>query len=161
MPTDVGPSSRKTPAQILAERGRNDGQGIAGLWRGIKARYTVTYDERRDDARFTVINQQHLTTASANDTRERPAGPRTCLEGPIPVECRTASCGTCWIGVLGGAARLSDVDSHEARRMREFGYIKTAEPKPLIRLACAAIASGNVTVVIPPWNGFLGKLRNF
>ena len=146
-----------TPEQILAARLKNDGQGIAGLWRGIKAQYTVTFDERREGAKFKVINQQHLTTASANDKRPHPPGPRTCLEGPIPVECRTASCGTCWVGVLGGADRLSEVDTLEARRMKEFGYIDTTEPRPLIRLACMALASGNVTIVIPPWNGFIGK----
>ena len=146
-----------TPEQIVAARRKNDGQGIAGLWRGIKAQYTVTFDERRPDARFTIINQQQLTTASANDTRQHPPGPRTCIEGPIPVECRTASCGTCWVGILGGAERLSDVDTLEAKRMKEFGYIDTADRKPLIRLACMALASGNVTIVIPPWNGFIGK----
>jgi hypothetical protein len=29
----------------------------------------------------------------------------------------------------------------------------------VIRLACQALASGNVTVVIPPWNGFIGKRK--
>jgi ferredoxin len=73
------------------------------------------------------------------------------------VQCRTASCGTCWVGVLGGAQKLSDVDALEKRRIREFGYLETDEPKPLIRLACMAQASGNVTIVIPPWNGVFGK----
>jgi hypothetical protein len=59
--------------------------------------------------------------------------------------------------VLGGANRLSDVDEMEARRMREFGYIITAEAKPIIRLACMALGTGNVSIVIPPWNGFVGK----
>ncbi len=155
--TEIPPRFRhKTPAQVLAGRSKNDGQGIAGLWRGIRAQYTVTFDERRDDFRFTVINQQHLTTASANDTREREPGPRTCIEGPIPVECRTASCGTCWVGILGGGDRLSDVETLESKRMKEFGYINTTEPKPLIRLACSALAAGNVSIVIPPWNGFIG-----
>ena len=158
--TSTGTDGRQylqgTPAQILAARRRNDSQGLAGLWRGIRSHFTVTFDERRRDGRFTVINQQHLTTGSANDTRTYASGPRTCIEGPIPVECRTASCGTCWVGVLGGAERLSDVEPHEAKRMKEFGYISTPEPKPLIRLACAALASGNATIVIPPWNGFIG-----
>jgi ferredoxin len=146
-----------TPAQVLAARRKNDRQGIAALWRGIRAQYTVTFDERDRDARFTLISQQHLTTASANDTRKREPGPRNCLEGPIPVECRTASCGTCWVGILGGRERLSDVETLESKRMKEFGYINTAEPKPLIRLACSALASGNVSIVIPPWNGFIGQ----
>lgn len=149
--------TRKTPAQLLAARKRNDSQGIMGLLRGLKSRFTVRFDERDDAACFPAINQQHLTTASANDTRDYSSGSRPCHEGPIPVQCRTASCGTCWVGVLGGAESLSDVDAHEARRMKEFGYIDSTEPKPIIRLACMALVSGNATIVIPPWNGFLGK----
>ena len=72
------------------------------MFRGIRSQYTVTFDERRRDARFTVINQQHLTTASANDTRDYSKETRGTVEGPIPAQCRTASCGTCWVGILGG-----------------------------------------------------------
>jgi ferredoxin len=152
-------AQKKTPGQIIAARKKNDSQGIAGMFRGIRAQYTVTFDERRSDARFTVINQQHLTTASANDTRDYSSETRGTVEGPIPAQCRTASCGTCWVGVLGGVEHLSAVDAHEKKRMKEFGYINTLEPRPLIRLACQAIASGNVTIVIPPWNGFIGKRK--
>jgi ferredoxin len=156
---DVPPAfAKKSPAQILAARRKDDRQGLMGIFHGIKARYTVTFDERRNaEGRFPVILQQHLTTASANDTRAYPANPRRCHEGPIPVQCRTASCGTCWVGVLGGADKLSDVDEMEARRMKEFGYINSTDSRPVIRLACMALASGNVTIVIPPWNGFVGK----
>jgi ferredoxin len=158
-PAKAGHYVRKTPEQIVAARKKNDSQGLAGIFRGIRAQYTVTFDERREDARFTVINQQHLTTASANDTRDYSHELRGTVEGPIPAQCRTASCGTCWVGVLGGADRLSDVDAHEKKRMKEFGYILTDEPKPVIRLACQALASGNVTIVIPRWNGFIGKRK--
>jgi len=151
----------KSPEQIVAVRKKNDSQGIAGMFRGIRAQYTVTFDERRNDARFTVINQQQLTTASANDTRDYSKELRGTVEGPIPAQCRTASCGTCWVGILGGIEHLSEVDAHEKKRMKEFGYINTPEPRPLIRLACQAIASGNVTIVIPPWNGFIGKRKGF
>jgi ferredoxin len=149
----------KSPDQIIAARKKNDSQGLVGIFRGIRAQYTVTFDERRRDARFKIINQQQLTTASANDTRDYSKELRGTVEGPIPAQCRTASCGTCWVGILGGNDHLSPVDAHEKKRMKEFGYINTADPKPLIRLACQAIASGNVTVVIPPWNGFIGKRK--
>ena len=149
--------ARKSPAQLLAGRRKNDSQGLMGVFRGLKARYTVTFDERRKAGTFPLIFQQHLTTASANDKREYASSPRRCHEGPIPVQCRTASCGTCWVGVLSGADRLSDVDEMEARRMKEFGYITTAEAQPIIRLACMALGTGNVSIVIPPWNGFVGK----
>jgi hypothetical protein len=62
------------------------------------------------------------------------------------------------VGVLGGAEKLSDVvPTDEGRRMKVFGYVNTEEPKPLIRLACQAKASGAVSIVIPPWNGIMGK----
>lgn len=149
----------KTPARIVAARNKSDSQGILGMFRGIRAQYTVTFDERRPDARFMVINQQHLTTASANDKRDYSNELRGTVEGPIPAQCRTASCGTCWVGILGGSEHLSPVDVHEKKRMKEFGYILSDEPRPVIRLACQALASGNVTLVIPPWNGFIGKRK--
>jgi ferredoxin len=156
----------RAPEKVVAARRKNDSQGIVGMFRGIRAQYTATFDERRPDARFTVINQQHLTTASANDKRDysgngqAEAGyDRGTVEGPIPAQCRTASCGTCWVGVLGGGERLSEVDAYEKKRMKEFGYINTPDPRPVIRLACQAVASGNVTIVIPPWNGFIGKRK--
>ena len=61
------------------------------------------------------------------------------------------------MGVLGGGDKLSAVEEMEARRMKEFGYINSTEVRPVIRLACMALASGNVTIAIPPWNGFVGK----
>ena len=82
-------------------------------------------------------------------------------EGPIPVECRAASCGTCWIGVLAGAEKLSPVVANdEGRRMEVFGYPGTEGEKPLIRLACQAKAFGAVSIVIPPWNGVIGKIMS-
>jgi hypothetical protein len=41
--------------------------------------------------------------------------------------------------------------------MKEFGYISSADAKPIIRLACMALGTGNVSIVIPPWNGVVGK----
>lgn len=149
-------SNQKSPERIAAARKTDDSQGLFGFLRGLRAQYSVTFDERRRDGRFTVINQQDLTSASATDARQYP-GYRACREGPIPTQCRSASCGTCWVGILGGADKLSDVDPLEARRIQTFGYITSSEPKPIVRLACMARASGNVTIVIPSWNGFLGK----
>ena len=149
--------AQASPDEIVRQRARNDGQGIFGFLRGIRSEYTVTFDETDPSARFRLVNSQHLTTAAAADTRDHRSRDRRCQEGPIPVQCRTASCGTCWVGVLGGAQKLSDVDALEKRRIREFGYIDTDESKPLIRLACMAQASGNVTIAIPPWNGVFGK----
>jgi hypothetical protein len=64
------------------------------------------------------------------------------------------------VGVLGGAEKLSPVvDRDERQRMRVFGYLDSEEERPLIRLACQAVATGAVSIVIPPWNGMFGKLR--
>lgn len=157
--TQVGGSmARLTPDQIVARRLRDDGQGVFGFLKGIKTDFTVTFDEHDPSARFPIINRQHLTTASANDLRDyKSRDPRCFAGGPIPVECRTASCGTCWVGILGGQEKLSEVEALEGRRIREFGYIETTEVRPVIRLACMAQAAGNVTIVIPPWNGIVGK----
>jgi ferredoxin len=147
----------RTPAQILAARQRDDSQGLFGFFRGPRTRYSATFDERRSDARFRVINQQHLTTAAASDTRAYSSNRGVPYAGPIPAQCRSGSCGTCWVGILGGAEKLSDVEPLEARRLKECGYLDAAEGTPIIRLACMARASGNVTIAIPPWNGFLGQ----
>ena len=64
------------------------------------------------------------------------------------------------MGVLGGAEKLSPVSERdEGRRMCVFGYADTADAQPLLRLACQAKAFGAVSIVIPPWNGMFGKVR--
>lgn len=151
-------SSAKTPEQILSERARDDSQGLLRLFRPDKI-FTITFDETDSGATFKLINTQHLTTAAANDKRDYHSREPRCVigEGPIPIQCRSASCGTCWVGVLAGADKLSEVAGLEWRRIKEFGYIDTDEPRPIIRLACQAQAHGNVSIVIPPWNGVFGK----
>lgn len=156
----VHPSvAHKSPAQILRERARGDGQGIFGFLRGHEKRFTVTFDENDPQATFGIIATQPVTNGAANDKRDYCSREPRCIpgEGPIPVQCRCASCGTCWVGVLAGAERLSEVGGLESRRIKEFGYIDTDEPAPLIRLACQAQAMGAVSIVIPPWNGVFGK----
>jgi ferredoxin len=153
-----------SPHQVLKRRARDDSQGIFGFARGLKKRWTVTFDENDPAARFTAIHGQEIASAAHDGVRDyRSRDPRcTPGEGPIPVECRAASCGTCWIGVLGGAAKLSPVvERDEGRRLRVFGYAETGagEPTPLIRLACQARALGAVSIVIPPWNGIIGAIR--
>ncbi len=146
------------PDQIVAARERDDSQGLLGFLRGPRTRFSVRFDERRADAAFTLINQQDLTMAAATDRRDYLKSPRPSREGPIPTDCRSASCGTCWVGILGGREKLADMDDLERRRLREFGYSNATEAKPIIRLACMARASGNVTIVIPSWNGVIGSI---
>ena len=148
----------KSPDKILEERARDDSQGVFSFLRPDKV-FSITFDEQNPAAKFALINTQHLTTAAANDKRDYYSRDHRCVigEGPIPIQCRSASCGTCWVGVLGGAEKLSEVAGLEWQRIKEFGYIDSDEPRPLIRLACQAQASGNVSIVIPPWNGVFGR----
>lgn len=147
---------RPNPDGVLANRAKDHGQGVLGFLRGSRRMWTVTFDESDPGGRFPIINQQHITTAAALDTRDYRARDPRCTEGPIPVQCRSCSCGTCWVGVLGGADRLSPVDAQERATVAALGYSQSDEPNPVIRLACMAEVRGSISIVIPPWNGQVG-----
>jgi len=150
--------ANKSPEKILRDRAKDDSQGVLGFMRTVNKQFTITHDENDDKAKYKLNDGQDLAWGAAEDrSRDWVAIDPRRSEGPIPVECRSASCGTCWVGVLGGAEKLADVAAREGKKIKEFGYIDTAEPKPLIRLACQAQAGGAVSVVIPPWNGQFGK----
>jgi ferredoxin len=150
--------AKKSPDQVLKARAKDDSQGLLGFLKTIDKKWTVNHDENDDSANYKLNHAQDLAWgAEADRSRDwRAIDPRR-VEGPIPVECRSASCGTCWVGVIGGAEKLSDVAAREGKQIKKFGYIDTTEPKPLIRLACQAQAHGAVSIVIPPWNGVFGK----
>lgn len=150
--------ARNSPGQVLKERAVDDSQGLLGFLKTVDKKWTVTFDENDDRAKYRMNHVQDLAWGAADDRSRnwREVDPRR-IEGPIPVECRSASCGTCWVGILGGAEKLSDVAAREGKKIKEFGYIDTVEAKPLIRLACQAQAHGAVSIVIPPWNGVFGK----
>ncbi len=150
--------AKKSPEQVLKERAKDDSQGLFGFLKTVDKKWSVIYDENDEAAKYKLNHAQDLAWGAADDrTRNwREIDPRR-IEGPIPVECRSASCGTCWVGVLGGAEKLSDVAAREGKQIKKFGYIDTNEAKPLIRLACQAQAQGAVSIVIPPWNGVFGK----
>jgi ferredoxin len=149
--------ARLSPEQVLKARARDDSQGLFGFLRTVDKEWTVTFDENTEGACFKLINGQDMAWAAAADRRDYKQMDARRMEGPIPVECRNASCGTCWVGVLGGAEKLAPVSSRERRMMREFGYLDSDEERPVIRLSCITPASGAVSIVIPPWNGFFGK----
>lgn len=148
---------RLSAEQVVAAREKDDSQGLFGWLRGQK-RWTVTFVEGDAVARFPLIDSQHITTAAGLDTRDYRAHDPRCSEGPIPVHCRSCSCGTCWVGILGGAEKLSAMEPQERNKLAELGYIDTGEDRPVIRLACTTQAFGAVSIVIPPWNGQLGRL---
>lgn len=148
---------KKSPDAIIASRKQDDSQGLLGFLKTVNKKFSVIYDESKD-GRFDIMNDQEIASASANDrSQDWQAKDSRCWEGPVPVECTSASCGTCWVGVMGGAEKLSEVARRERRAVKVFGYDQTDAPKPLIRLACQTKALGNVTIVIPPWNAVFGK----
>ena len=150
--------AKQSAEQILGARTKDDARGLFGFLKTVNHEWTVTWDENDGGAKYKLREGQDLAWGAADDqSRDWQAIDPRRVEGPIPVECRSASCGTCWVGVLGGAEKLSDVGAREGKKIKEFGYIDTAEPKPLIRLACQAQATGAVSIVIPPWNGQFGK----
>lgn len=152
------PARRRSADDVIAARRKKRSAGLFGFLRTVDRRWRVSYDETSSECTFDAINGQDLASAGATDTRDHASRDPRCVEGPIPVECRTAACGTCWVGVLGGAERLSDVDDREWRKMKEFGYFDSDETRPPVRLACRSMTHGDVTIVVPPWNGVFGKL---
>jgi ferredoxin len=148
----------KSPDAIVAERKKDDSQGLFGFLRTVDKKYSVSWIDKEGSGRFQIINDEEIASASARDQsqnwRERD---ERCWEGVVPVECRSASCGTCWVGVLAGEEKLSEVGRRERYRMKVFGYQQPQDAKPILRLACQAKAYGNATIVIPPWNGVFGR----
>lgn len=148
----------KSPEAVVAERAKDDSQGLLGFLKTVNKKFTVTYDNLRNTSKFPVMEDQEIASASAEHlTGQFKTEDERCWEGVIPVECKSASCGTCWVGVLGGQEKLSEVSPRERRRLKVFGYLDTDESNPFIRLACQAKASGNVSLAVPPWNAVFGK----
>ena len=147
----------KSPDAIVKSRSEDDSQGIFGFLKTVNKKYSVIHNEPAGQ-RFDILNDQEIASASANDrSQDWQASDPRCWEGPVPVECTSASCGTCWVGVIAGESKLSEVERRERRAVKVFGYNHGEELKPVIRLACQAKAYGNVTIVIPPWNAVFGK----
>ncbi|MGQ0542407.1 MAG: 2Fe-2S iron-sulfur cluster-binding protein [Blastocatellia bacterium] len=148
----------KSPEQIVAERAKDDSQGLLGFLRTINKEFSVKYKAFAYDGKFKIMAQEEIASASQKDrSRQWQEMDPRCWEGPVPIECTSASCGTCWVGVLGGQEKLSDVSLRERRAMKVFGYNQPDDERPFIRLACQAKAEGNTTIVIPPWNAVFGK----
>lgn len=134
--------------------------------RMLSKRDRVIFNERSDQGFFPILKDQEITGAAEMDKRPHHLNDKRCYEGMgvIPVDCRSGSCGTCWIGILGGNENLSPADDFERKRIEYFGYwdsgfIDTSVERPLIRLACQTRARGSVSIAIPPWNGVFGRSR--
>lgn len=132
---------------------------------GRRPRITFDANDTRDGW-FALIPSQEITTAAELDKRPYSHRDPRCVDGlgPIPVDCKSGSCGTCWIGVTAGNEHLSPVSEYERRRMEYFGYWDSgfenpAADRPLIRLACQTQAFDSASIIIPPWNGVWGASR--
>lgn len=160
-PGKYGKDWNKSAEKIVEERTKDDKQGLMGIFRSVNKMFTVNFREQTRGCSFKVLNQQDVTMAGRNYKGDHTAQDSRAMpgEGPIPVECRSASCGTCWVGVLSETSKISPPNEREIARWRYFGYEGfTGDNDSPIRLGCQLRASGNVTLVIPPWNGQIGKL---
>lgn len=148
----------KSPNAVIAERAKDDSQGLFGFLKTVNKKFSVSWENSKSQGKFAIMNEQEISSASSNDRSQNwQEQDKRCWEGVVPVECVSASCGTCWVGVLGGAEKLTDVSRRERRAMKVFGYNQPEGDHPFLRLACQAKASGNATIVIPAWNAVFGK----
>jgi ferredoxin len=155
----AGSERQRSPEAVLAERGKRRSK----VWKRLLAGRThvITWDETSAGRTFDAQAGQNLTMAAALDPLDHRARDPRCIEGPIPVQCRSGACGYCWVGVIAGREGLSEITPFERERLEEFGYASHAdgETHPAVRLACQCRVEGNATLVLPPWNGVLqGRL---
>lgn len=151
----------KSPNAVIAERKKDASQGIFGFLKTVNKKFAIHYANGRVEGSFDIMNEQEIAGGSAADrSKDWHAQDERCWEGVVPVECTSAACGTCWVGVLGGEDKLSPVSPRERRSMKVFGYNQPEGDKPFLRLACQARSYGDATIVIPPWNAVFGKKVN-
>ncbi len=148
----------RSPETVLKERAKAERGGFFSFLRTVDQRFTVCFNENDPAATFKAINLEMLTMAGTRDKRDYASKDPRCVEGPIPIECQTGACGTCWVGILGGNENVSEITPFEVKRLEKIGYPYNGESRPPIRLACKTACQGPVSIVIPPWNGVLEPL---
>ena len=100
----------KSPDAIIAHRQKDDSQGMLGFLKTIDKKFSVAFSGINSAGKFPVLSAEEIASASQKDRSEPwQEQDERCWEGPVPIECTSASCGTCWVGVLGGREKLSDV----------------------------------------------------
>jgi len=155
-----GEPHRRSPDQLVRQREKESRDGLFTSLKGARRRYVVVWDEKTKGASFRAFLGEDIATAAAKEEWKYRAMDYRRSEGPIPVECRIASCGYCWVGILSGKDNLSELSDHERKRLHYFGYDQVndpSDPRPPIRLACQAQCGGDVTLAIAPWNGELKR----
>ena len=162
---DPEPIVKPAPSveQVLRFRNKKGKGGILRLFGIQSGKHQVTYEEKNPDGTFFAMHGQDLSMASSTDKRDFRNQDHRRVYGPVPAECRSGACGYCWIGVMNGKENISELAAFEKKRLAYFGYLeKDVEigSHPLIRLSCQAKCQGDVTIVIPPWNGVLNNRRS-
>jgi ferredoxin len=155
----VGGRYKKSPDKIVASREKGSGGSLSRLFHGARHPHKVVWDDKLGES-FKAMHGEDLASAASRVNRDFLSVDYRRPAGPIPVECRVASCGYCWIGIVSGKENMSELSDHEKERLHYFGYDQVSDPKdtrPPIRLSCQAQCEGDVTVVIPPWNGELKR----
>ncbi|HJU93838.1 MAG TPA: hypothetical protein VJ656_12945, partial [Pyrinomonadaceae bacterium] len=59
--------ARKSPGQVLKERAVDDSQGLFGFLKTVDKKWTVTYDENDDRAKYRLNHVQDLAWGAADD----------------------------------------------------------------------------------------------
>ena len=105
----------------MAARAEDDSQGVFGFLKTVNKKYSIIYDETRSSGKFPVISQEEIASASAKDQSQNwKEMDERCWEGVVPVECTSAACGTCWVGVIGGQDKLSPVSAPRKARNEDL-----------------------------------------
>lgn len=150
------------PVDLLKHRAQPMRPSLLERLKGKSTTERVIFNENDPEGWFPILATQEITTAAELDKRPFHEKDARCYEGmgPIPVDCRSGSCGTCWIGILGGHENLEPIEEFEQKRMEYFGYWDSGfADGRLLRLACQTRVQGSVSIVIPPWNGVFGRTR--
>lgn len=154
-----GAASRSPQSALKSRRGKT---GLFDFLQGAARSFRLTWDEHDPKAHFEVRQGQDISWAASQVEGDyRALDPRR-IEGPIPAQCRSGACGSCWVGVISGRRNVAAVTRFEQRRLWYFGYHQRGSESgsyPQIRLACQCQCSGDVTLVVPPWNGVLDGER--
>ena len=101
-----------------------------------RRRFRMTFSEASPAASFDVVEGETITSGM-------PAGMRACA---------SPCSGACVIGVLAGTENLSPLEAQEESLLKAsaWGHPASVDGRPLIRLACHARPSGDVSFVIRP-----------
>ncbi len=59
--------ARKSPSEVLRERAVDDSQGLFGFLKTVDKKWTVTYDENDDRAKYRLNHVQDLAWGAADD----------------------------------------------------------------------------------------------